>query len=203
MNSADPPRLRAFLAVEVAAPIHAALVELKNELARIASAVRWVRDGGLHATIRFLGHVAPAQLEAILHTLTPPLRSFPAFSMRVRGLGVFPTLRRPRVIWVGLDGPELPQLARVVDQAIVPLGFPAETRPFQAHLTLGRVQGPRGWSRLEEALKGHWIDDFGSCWITELIAYRSDLRPDGAVYTKLWTIPFEESRRGVPDGPGQ
>jgi 2'-5' RNA ligase len=90
----------------------------------------------------------------------------------------------------------------VIDQGIVPLGFPPEARPFQAHLTLGRVQGPRGWSRLEEALKARWIDDFGSCSITELIAYRSDLRPEGAVYTKLWTIPFEESRRGVPDGPG-
>ncbi|OFV87679.1 MAG: 2'-5' RNA ligase [Acidobacteria bacterium RBG_16_68_9] len=200
MTSLESKRVRAFLAVEVAAPIHAAVVALRNELASTGAGVRWVGDAGLHATIKFLGAVEPDQIEAIARALTPIVGCAPAFTVRVRGLGVFPTLRRPRVIWVGLEGAEFPPLARAVEQTLAPLGFPPERRPFQPHLTLGRVQGARGWPRLETAMKVRWTDDFGSCVVRELIAYRSDLRPDGAIYTRLWTIPLEESKKGASHG---
>jgi 2'-5' RNA ligase len=182
--------VRAFLAVEVAPEIHAALVELKRELTRAGAAVRWVRDEGLHATVKFLGAVPEAHLPAVRAVLTDAVRPTPCLFVTVRGLGVFPTLKRPRVVWVGLDCPPLAAVAAAVDGALEPLGFARETRPFHAHLTLGRVSGLAGWPRLEAALRAHWADDLGACALGELIAYRSDLRRDGAVYTKLWTIRF-------------
>lgn len=185
-----PPAVRAFLAVEVSPSIHAALVTLKHELERSGAAVRWARDDGLHATVKFLGAVPEARLPALRAALTDAVGKTGAMIAGVRGLGVFPTLTRPRVVWVGLDCPPLARVAAAVDTALTPLGFAPETRPFRAHITLGRVNGPHGRQRLEAALRAHWSDDFGRCAIGGLVGFRSDLRRDGAVYTKLWTIPF-------------
>jgi 2'-5' RNA ligase len=192
--------LRAFLAIEVAPEIHAALVDLKRELARFDTAVRWVRDEGLHATLKFLGSVRPETLAALRASLAEALGDFPPLTVRVAGLGAFPNLHRPRVVWVGLIGPDLPALARQIETAAAAFGFPAESRPFHPHITLGRVGGPHGWPRLLAALQEHWTDDIGVCDITDLVAYRSNLQRGGAVYTKLWTIPLAGRRKGEDHG---
>jgi len=179
-----------FIAVEVAPAIHAALVDLKRELAQHGAAVRWVRDEGLHATIKFLGAVPDAQLPELRAALQDAVEASPPLPAAVRGLGVFPTLKRPRVLWVGLDCAPLAGVAARANAALAQFGFTPETRPFTPHFTLGRVQSTHGWARLEDALHAHWTDEFGSCELAELIAFRSDLRRGGAVYTKLWTIPF-------------
>ena len=184
------PTVRTFLAVEVAPPIHAALADLKRELSRSDAGVRWVSDAGLHATVKFLGAVPEATLPAIRAALTHAIGATPTLPAVVRGLGAFPTLKRPRVIWVGLDCQPLTAVAAAVERALQPLGFAPERRAFRVHITLGRVNTMRNWPVLEDALRAHWSDDFGACDLGELIGYRSDLRRDGAVYTKLWTIPF-------------
>jgi 2'-5' RNA ligase len=183
-------KVRAFLAVEVSPPIRAALIDLKRELQATGAAVRCVRDDGLHATVKFLGSVPETtvpDVEAVLRTV---LGGRPPLAATVRGVGVFPSATRPRVVWVGLDCPALVDVAAAADQALVPLGFAPETRPFRAHVTLGRVTGPAGHAHLRDALHAHRDDAFGSCAIAELIGYRSDLRRGGSVYTKLWTVPF-------------
>jgi len=192
--------LRAFLAVDLAPKIHAALVRLKCELAARAPKVRWVHDEGLHATIKFLGTIAPAQLDAVRRILTPLVSEVVPFTAAVRGLGVFPSLKRPRVVWVGLHSDGLARLAELVQQGIEPLGFAPEARPFRAHITLGRIDAPQAWARLLDALQAHWSDDFGTCQIGELCAYRSELRPGGAVYSQLWTITFENNGGGISHG---
>ncbi len=190
--------IRAFLAIRVGPAIHSALARLRDELAAIRCDVRWVRVDGLHATLKFLGSVPPEQLEEIQTALAAVGVQHAACEVQVRGMGVFPTLRRPRVVWVGLHGERLAPLARAVEEAVAPFGFPPEKRAFQPHITLGRVTGTRGWTRVEEVLKAHWTDDFGTCWIDEIVAYRSDLRSGGAVYTKLWTVLLEAGRGGAP-----
>lgn len=182
--------VRTFLAVEVAPAIHAKLVELKRELSRVEAGVRWVRDEALHATVKFLGGVPEVALPQIQAALTNAVGATPRLHAAVRGLGVFPSPRRPRVIWVGLECQPLTELAAAVDGALAPLGFAPERRAFRAHITLGRVNTMRNWPALEATLRAHWADDVGGCVLGELIGYRSDLRRDGAVYTKLWTIPF-------------
>src|SRR3972149_1859098 len=101
-DAAAAVSVRAFLALDVAPHIQTALVELKRELATAGAAVRWVRDDGLHATVKFLGSAPPAVLEAVRAALGDGLQLFPVFSVQVGGLGVFPNLRRPQVVWIGL-----------------------------------------------------------------------------------------------------
>jgi 2'-5' RNA ligase len=115
----------------------------------------------------------------------------------VRGLGGFPSLRQPRVLWVGLESDGLAELAACVEEAMSRLGFEPERRAFAPHITLGRVNGTRGWSRTEELFKGHLSDDFGECTVDAVTIYRSTLRPDGAVYTPLWTIPLSRNKGGT------
>jgi RNA 2',3'-cyclic 3'-phosphodiesterase len=186
----DP--IRTFFAVDPSAEIHLRLVEMKTLLADSGAAVRWVRDDGLHVTVKFLGPVTSHTLDGLHESLRPCGWALRPFSLRLRGLGVFPNPRQPRIVWAGVDSDELPRLARLVEEAAARLGFEPERRAFRPHITLGRVKGTRGWPRLQEMLQAHGDDDFGECEATELIAYSSDLRPSGAVYTKLWTIPFEK-----------
>jgi 2'-5' RNA ligase len=186
----SPPTVRTFFAVEVSPEIHATLVVLKRELAATGAAVRWVRDEGLHATVKFLGAVPATRLPDVQAALTAPVGAHPQMTASVRGLGVFPTPRRPRVVWAGLECPPLAAVAAAVEAALQPLGFAPEARPFRAHITLGRVSSEKGWARLDDALRAHATTEFGACRLAELTGYRSDLRRGGSVYTKLWTIPF-------------
>lgn len=186
----SPVRVRAFLAIQMGSAVHERVAKLKRELAATGAAVRWTRDEGLHLTLKFLGSAAIDRLALLRDALAPLLAEVASFPARVAGLGVFPRLERPRIIWVGIQAPELMQLAGVVERAASRLGFPAEERPFQGHVTLGRVKDRRGWASLAAALKEHWDDDFGSFEVPQLTAFRSDLQRGGSVYTELWTIPL-------------
>jgi RNA 2',3'-cyclic 3'-phosphodiesterase len=193
----ESERIRSFVAIDVAPPVLKALQELREELARVQADVRWVRPEGLHATLKFLGAVEPPRLEEVHTTLLAAVGAQVAVRVRAHGLGAFPTLRRPRVLWVGLEGERLAELASRVDAALEPLGFEREKRGgFTPHITLGRVNSLRGWPRLEETFKAHLADDFGDSDIDGVTIYRSTLRRDGAVYTPLWTIPLERYKEG-------
>lgn len=202
MAAVDSTKLRAFLAVELETGVRCALVRLKRELAARAPRVRWVRDDGLHVTVKFLGSVTPTRLDAVREALVPVVAAFAPFGVSVHGLGVFPSPRRPRVVWAGLQSDRLPRLAEAVERALEPLGFAPEGRPFRAHVTLGRIDAPQAWASLGEALEMHRNDDLGSSHVRELIAFRSELQRGGAIYSRLWAIELDESREGGANGTG-
>jgi len=131
------------------------------------------------------------------------MRQQPVLHVRARGLGTFPSWRRPRAVWVGLQGDGLTALAACVDDALAAIGFEREPRPFTAHLTLGRVNSPRGWARVEAVCKAHLDDDFGESEIGAVTIYRSTLQRGGAVYTPLWTIPLGGHKGAAHDSGRQ
>ena len=180
-----------------------ALRGLIDDLARRKADVRWVRADGLHVTLKFLGWVAAERLAAVRVALAGALRDRLALQLQVRGLGAFPSLRRPRVLWVGLYGDGLVELTARVDEATARIGFEPEKRPFTPHVTLGRVSSLRGWDRMEDALKARIDDDFGASSVAAVTVYRSTLRPDGAMYTALWTIPLGRNKEGGHHGNGR
>lgn len=197
MPAAQEGKIRSFVAVDLDAPVQAALRHLLAQFAALKSDVRWVRAAGMHVTLKFLGWVDAGRLEQVHTTLAAAVADRPAVLVRVRGLGAFPTLRRPRVLWVGLEAEGLAALAACVEDAMSSLDFEPENRTFTPHITLGRVNGMRGWPRVEEVFKMHLSDDFGECIVDAVTIYRSTLRPDGAVYTPLWTIPLSQHKEGT------
>jgi 2'-5' RNA ligase len=176
------------------------LEELQHELAGASADVRWVRVEGLHLTLKFLGRVKADDIGAIRDALSAAVGTRPALRLHTRGLGAFPSLKRPRVLWAGIHADGVRELAGCIDAALLPLGFAVEKRPFNAHVTLARVRSLRGWSHLEERIAAHLTDDFGHCDAGAVVCYRSTLRRDGAVYEPLWTIPLCRNREGAHHG---
>ena len=135
--------MRAFLAAELPIslqdPIHAATAGLRQVLGD--SLVRWVHPQNVHLTLKFLGDVAPSNLDLIHQMLVTEASQFAAFDVQVEGLGSYPNSRRARVLWVGLNAPaELASLQSAIEAATARLGYESEERGFSPHLTIGRVR---------------------------------------------------------------
>ncbi|MBK8985763.1 MAG: RNA 2',3'-cyclic phosphodiesterase [Chloroflexi bacterium] len=175
--------IRAFVAVQLPAEVRTELGLMVDVLAGQTAerSVRWVKPELIHLTLRFLGDTAVANLPGITIALDRAGQQAAPFSLRLGSLGCFPNPQRPRVIWVGLDGDKQPLLAlkQAVDTALQPLGWAVETRPFQAHLTLGRVNDGR------QATGLHWRTEVRplAVPVTAVHLIESQLQRGGPVYT--------------------
>jgi 2'-5' RNA ligase len=114
----------------------------------------------------------------------------PPFDITAHGTGAFPNLARPRVVWIGLTGGELAQLAQRVEAAVVRCGFEREQRPYSPHLTIGRVRNLRGWGAVRHTLSNAVTREFGTTCVDSLILYRSMLGRDTATYEELARYGF-------------
>jgi len=199
----ETERIRSFIAIDLAEPVRAAIASLQRELARANADVRWVRREGMHVTLKFLGAVEAPRLERVHEAVETALHTQPALHVRAHGVGAFPSLRRPRVLWVGLEAEGLVELAAQIDAAVTPLGFEPEKRSFTPHATLGRVNSLRRWAALEAQLATHIDDDFGSSDVDAVTIYRSTLRPTGSIYTPLWTMSLNKHKEGAPYDNGR
>ena len=158
-----------------------------DRLREVARDVAWVAADNLHVTLKFLGDTDEAHVPALLDALGTAAPGTAAFEVAVRGLGAFPSPLRARVVWAGLEeAPALAGLAGRVDAALAALGVPRESRPFSAHVTLGRVREPRRNPALAAALAPP--ADFGRLPVTRLSLMRSDLQSRGARYTELSSV---------------
>lgn len=195
METARVEKVRSFIAIELAKPIVEALGRYQRKLrTRVELPVKWVNPEGIHLTLKFLGDVEVARVEAIREALGRAATGVRPFSITLGHPGAFPNVARPRVFWVGLEGdlPALTGLQRRVEEELGPMGFPLEDRAFQAHLTLGRVKegGPRRApfdARSLEALA--WTSPVAQA-VDRINLMKSELRPQGALYTRLAEIPL-------------
>jgi len=188
--------LRTFIAVELDQELKATLAGIQARLrgAVPPRAVRWVQPEGIHLTLKFLGDTPPDKIDGIEAALARAAGQVAPFTVTVGGVGCFPDLRRPRVVWVGVHEPtgSLARLWQAVESQVAPLGFPTEKRPFSPHLTLGRVQRTVAGSELREvgqavaASAADAASPLGEMAVTAVAYIRSDLRPSGAVYTTLF-----------------
>ena len=184
--------IRSFIAIEIPPPLKARMEEIQRELRRTDADVKWVRPGAIHLTLKFLGSIRQEDVERICGARTPIVADGESFEVRVQGMGCFPNPRNPRVIWLGVDqGREaLASLQGAIEKRMAELSFPPEDRPFSPHLTMGRVRSPRGRAGLAQAIEKHQGVLIGSFQAQEVILFRSELRPSGAVYTKLKEFPM-------------
>jgi 2'-5' RNA ligase len=190
--------IRSFIAVEVPQPLRAKLDEVQRELKRADADVRWVRPESIHLTLKFLGSVTGEELEKLAGVIAPIVSSWMPFEVRLHGLGCFPSSRNPRIVWVGIEpgGVEASSLQKAIENQAADVGFPPETRPFKPHLTVGRVRSSRGIGSLAQAVENHRDVEIGSFRVNEVYLFKSELKPSGAVYTKLQTFPMGKSGTG-------
>ncbi|MBJ7595710.1 MAG: RNA 2',3'-cyclic phosphodiesterase [Candidatus Dormibacteraeota bacterium] len=148
--------MRAFLAIPVQPPALAAFQALRERLVTEVAAVRWTPAESPHITLHFFGAISASDGGRALGVLRPAVAVLPPMTLRLCGLGVFPSMARPRVLWCGVDGEEdaLKECARACSAALHVAGFPVERRPYRAHCTLGRprklwpANAREPWARL-------------------------------------------------------
>jgi 2'-5' RNA ligase len=184
--------VRTFIAVDISQQAKGVLAGVTKSLQDGGvSWVRWVRPEGIHLTLKFLGEIDPNIVDRVLGAMDRAVQGNVPFTLALSGIGAFPNLNVPRVIWVGLKGDldTLRELQERIDEEVhLAVGFPKETRAFTPHLTLGRMRDNAPGEERRRAGKAMtevaWETDV-SWQVSEVDLIRSTLTPSGAVYDVL------------------
>jgi 2'-5' RNA ligase len=200
--------LRTFVAVELPPTVQRAITGEQERIqshlrqAGAPTALRWTQTENVHLTLRFLGDTKPDQRSALVESLQAAAVSWPVLELAVAGLGCFPNLHAPRVVWLGIGGARaaLDSIQAQVERLVQELGFPAEERAFSPHLTVARARKEAPRSDLQktgQALAAYIRSQggeplTGSFSVDHLVYFRSDLHSGGSIYTPLATIRFGE-----------
>jgi 2'-5' RNA ligase len=189
--------IRSFIALEIPPALKSRLEELQRELRRIDADVKWVRSEGIHLTLKFLGSIRKEDIEKISLAVGPLISGWEPIEVGIRGMGCFPSTRNPRVVWVGIDRgkSEVSSLQRAVEKGMRELSFPPENRPFSPHLTLGRVRSPQGKVALARVVEDNKDAEVGTFLAQGVFLFQSELKPSGAVYTKLREFEMKEQKK--------
>ena len=194
--------IRAFFAVDLAPRTRRAAAAAAAELEAGAAGVRWVREDAYHVTLRFLGQIDPAAIPGLAEAVACAVSAQAPFSVRLGASRLFPSLRRPRAVVLGLEPePPLRRLAALVEAGVVATGLPAQERPFRSHLTLGRIRGHERPALPSIVASGVRLP------VAEVVLFESHLRRPGARYIPLERIalggsvsPDHPTRKGEEHG---
>lgn len=182
--------MRVFLAIDVDDEVRQRVAALARELRPKVPRARFVPEGNLHMTLRFLGETTKEKVEGVASALSRTTGTLSGFAIAFRGLGVFPNPRRARVLWVGTtNAPEdLFVLQSSVEKVVREQGFEPERGRFHPHLTIARFRDPP--RKLAAILKVSEGREFGSTRVRALVLYQSTTSPDGSSYRPLRSFPL-------------
>lgn len=189
-------KIRTFVAIKLTSEIISNISQVQEELKRSNAGVKWVKPENIHLTLKFLGHITKEGLEEVKLATREALKPFTPFEISISGLGAFPKIKYPRVIWVGIDkGKEdLEKIVFNLEERLMKIGFAREKRKFSPHLTLGRVKSQKGKGGLIEALTNTEASHLGSMRVDKIAIIQSELKPQGPVYTSLEEIDLKAEK---------
>lgn len=208
-TDAMPSTTRTFLALAVPETLTPRLARLRSRLAAAAPGARWTVTPPDHVTLAFLGEVDVVDLNNLCRAVAEAASTFTRFELRLKGLGAFPDVDKPRAVWAGVEGPGLETLRTLqaaLSRTVADLGYPADLSPFRPHVTLGRF--PPGRRRkpaasgtadgrpgpdpdqhegrdLAAAFKHHQTWHAGPFAVTEVVAYASPPPGQSGPYAPL------------------
>jgi RNA 2',3'-cyclic 3'-phosphodiesterase len=192
--------IRSFLAFELPPDIKRVILEVSRAGKELPLDLAWVKSDNNHLTMVFMGNVLEEKIQSIGETVKKVCARFDPFDMSPGGLGFFGNRRHPRVLWMGLNG-DIRRMERFRDAlqtSLKPSGMKTERRPFKPHLTLGRFKkGARPWPHLDHMISKYAELKGRTCTLKELVLFKSDLTPGGAVYTKLDIWPLRGAGKSL------
>jgi 2'-5' RNA ligase len=182
--------MRSFVAIEIDEATRQRLGEVRQKDWIRGRAARWVNTGNMHLTLKFLGEIPPADIPDVTRAVQIASGGIRRFYFETRGLGFFPDARRPRVFWAGIRDSEgaLAALHGRLQEELFKVGFEMETRAFHPHLTLARIKGKP--AQVKDP--GDEDEVFGFQTVREIVLFKSELRPEGALYTPLSVVALKE-----------
>jgi 2'-5' RNA ligase len=179
--------LRCFIAIEFPEEIRRSLLDAQKELKRCGADIRWAKPESIHLTLKFLGDTGEDRIEEISERITDVCSQFNIFNVEVNGFGIFPGRGSPRILWAGIDGGEaIISLQKSIEESMSGLGFKTEKREYSPHLTIGRFRSSKFKETLLREVAAKQDMSLGSFKAGSVILYKSDLKPPGAVYTKIY-----------------
>jgi len=184
--------IRSFIAIEIPSDIQSELRKALNHFKNLTGKISWAKPEGIHITLKFLGDIQEALIEALQDKLERLAADYQAFPLVLTGIGAFPNTTYPRVIWVGIQDASgsLIKMQQRLEKDLQPLGFDPEERDFSPHLTLGRVKSLQ--SKGEFLRKINTFPKFSvNTFVAEKVnLMKSQLTPSGAIYTALVSVPL-------------
>ncbi|HVN79205.1 MAG TPA: RNA 2',3'-cyclic phosphodiesterase [Terriglobia bacterium] len=187
----EKDQVRSFICIEIPPSIQSRIEELQRRLRPSGADVSWVKASNIHLTLKFLGDVSQSQLAAVRSGLLIACKGQAPVDLKIGGTGAFPSLRNPRVLWVGVAGisETLTTLHKAIEEMLEKEGFPRENKPFSPHLTFGRIRSPHKVDSLADALaREEFVAE--SIQTERVILMRSQLSPGGSVYTPIAVVPL-------------
>lgn len=183
--------MRTFIALELSEEVKKELSRIQEELKKADADIKWAKPDNIHLTLKFLGNVGDDKIEEIKKVLNGVSSQKRPFEINLSKPGAFPNPNYPRVIWVGIEknSLEVEKIAQAVEGDLEKLEFPAENRPFSAHLTLGRVKSATNRDKLKQLLLSVGVRP-KSCSIDKITLFQSTLTPKGPIYTPLHIAKF-------------
>jgi 2'-5' RNA ligase len=191
MEGGSDTSLRCFIALDISDQIRRDCGDIIERLKKHDADVKWVRSDNMHLTLKFLGKTPQKVLPKIQEYLFNVVLSYNPFYIRIYTTGVFPNRKYPRVIWVGVEDSDILKRLNVdIEDTMGSLGFKKEQRSFKPHLTLGRVRSQKGVMPLVHDLDMYKDKDFGNIHVKKIKLMKSELKPQGAIYSCLYEIPL-------------
>jgi 2'-5' RNA ligase len=185
--------MRTFIAVGISTEARGKITEIQGELKKGNPDVKWVEPENLHLTLKFLGEVSKDKLPGVIEKTRLVVSGISNFRVHLSGLGSFPNLKFPRVVWVGVSEGvgELKKLSQSIEENLSHLGFPKEKREFSAHLTIGRVRSPKGKEKLVKRIEELETSDAGEFSVDKVLLMESQLSSRGATYRIIEEISLK------------
>ncbi len=181
---------RAFISADL--PSIPPLERLAGELRTASRDLKVVAVDHLHLTLKFLGDTEEGLVSEIVSAIREAAAGVAPFRVQIRGMGAFPNLAQPKVLWVGIEGGDpLARMARSLNENLTALGFPRENRDWSPHVTLARVRGRRDLDRAQAVLHAHKDELFAEVRIEEVRLKKSVLRPQGPEYSTVESVRLE------------
>lgn len=179
--------MRAFAAIEVPDSLKEALGALRDRFRRSGAHASWVRDDNMHLTLRFLGELSQAEVEAFSEQFRAACGACAPMRLRIRGAGAFPNTRRPSVLWAGVEvlAGDLRAVQTRAETAARTIGLSAEPKPFHPHITIARIRDARQAAPLIEALEAARDFEAGEFTAASVSLFSSELKPGGPVYRRV------------------
>ena len=189
--------IRSFLAFDLESDtVLSRLATVQGLLAKTGADLKLVEPKNIHITVRFLGNITPPMAEKIFAEMQKV--QFTPFNAQLKGLGVFPDLRYPRVVWAGITegADQLKSVFNQLEPRLRGLGFTPDPKGFSPHLTIARVKSGRNKAELANFVTENENFDFGTIKAKCLRLKKSDLTPKGPIYSTLKEICPQPGREG-------
>lgn len=185
--------IRTFVAIKISQELENELSNFLEELKKIRCNVKWVNAKTIHLTLKFLGNILIHEVEKVTEAVQMGSNGFSTFKLKTGEKGAFPSLKRPRVFWVGLaenNHQTIIPLQKEIDNQLSDLGFEKESRRFHPHLTLGRVRSPKNIDEVTQRFMDYHFPVI-EFMVDQILVMKSELTSKGSIYSVQSTIPLK------------